>query len=278
MSISDTFGRPLGSLYSHRVCGGKLVLFMPKRLTGLSLLLCCAALAADNRVLVYTRSYTPDGKGYVHDNIATSVEAIRQLGASHGFTVDHSEDPAIFTPEKLRLYRAIVFSNSNNEAFTSDAQRDAFKAFVQGGGGVVGIHSASGSERQWPYFWSVIGGKFLRHPKLQKFTIRVKDASHPATRGLPATFEWEDECYYTDHLNPALRPLLVTDPAKLEDPRKAEYPGDRFGDALPLAWYMTFDGGRQFYTALGHRKEHYADSMFRNHLLGGILWAMGVEK
>jgi uncharacterized protein len=249
-----------------------------RKLTALSLLLCCAALAADNRVLVYTRSYTADGKGYIHENIAASVEAIRQLGASHGFAVDHSEDPATFTRGKLKSYRAIVFSNSNNEAFTDDAQRDAFKAFVQGGGGVVGIHSASGSERQWPWFWSVIGGKFLRHPKLQKFRIRVQDATHPATRGLPAAFDWEDECYYTDHQNPALRPLLVTDPAKLEDPRKAEYPGDRFGDALPLAWYMTFDGGRQFYTALGHRKEHYADPMFRSHLLGGILWAMGMEK
>jgi type 1 glutamine amidotransferase len=124
----------------------------------------------------------------------------------------------------------------------------------------------------------VIGGKFLRHPKLQKFTVRVKDPNHAATKGLPATFEWEDECYYTDHQNPALKPLLVTDPAKLEDPKKAEYPGDRFGDALPLAWYMTFDGGREFYTALGHKKEHYADPIFRKHLLGGIRWAIGLQK
>lgn len=251
---------------------------MLRRLTGLCLLLGCAGFAAENRVLVYTRSFTPDGKGYIHENIATSVEAIRQLGAGSGFAVDHSEDPGVFTPANLKKYRAIIFSNSNNEAFTNDEQRDAFKAFVQGGGGIVGIHSASGSERQWPYFWSVIGGKFLRHPKLQKFTVRVTNPDHPATRGLPASFEWEDECYYTDHLNPALKALLVTDPAKLEDPKKAEYPGDRFGDSLPLAWYMTFDGGREFYTALGHRKEHYADPMFRGHLLGGILWAMGMEK
>jgi type 1 glutamine amidotransferase len=251
---------------------------MFRRFTGLFVLLCAAAAASEPRVLVYTRNYTPDGKGYVHDNIATSVAAIRELGTSAGFDVDHSDDPATFTGDKLKQYTAIIFSNSNNEAFTNDAQRDAFKAWVQGGGGVVGIHSASGSERQWPYFWAVIGGKFLRHPKLQKFTVRVKNPDHPATRGLPATFEWEDECYYTDHQNPALKPLLVTDPAKLEDPRKAEYPGDRFGDALPLAWYMTFDGGRQFYTALGHKKEHYADPMFRKHLLGGILWAMGMEK
>src|SRR4051794_33347961 len=117
---------------------------MAKRLTGVTLLLCCAAFAAENRVLVYTRSYTPDGKGYVHENIATSVEAIRQLGGVGGFGVENTDDPAVFTPDKLKTFQAIVFANSNNEAFTSDAQRDAFKAFVQGGGGIVGIHSASG--------------------------------------------------------------------------------------------------------------------------------------
>ena len=231
--------------------------------------------AAENRVLVFTRNHVTNGKGYVHENIATSVETIRQLGNENGFDVDHSDDPAVFTNENLKKYKALVFSNSNNEAFSDEAQRDAFKAFIQGGGGFVGIHSASGSERQWPYFWSVVGGKFVRHPKLQKFTIRVTDKKHPATKHLPETFEWEDECYYTDHNNPALKPLLVTDPAKLEDPKKAEYPGDKFGDALPLAWYMTFDGGRQFYTALGHRKEHYSDPILRKQLAGGILWVMG---
>jgi type 1 glutamine amidotransferase len=229
------------------------------------------ASAAENRILVYTHN----GKGYVHDNIDTSVEAIRKLGAEKGFDVDASADPAVFTPENLKQYKVLVFSNSNNEAFDTGAQREAFKSFIQGGGGFVGLHSASGSERQWPYFWSVVGGKFVRHPKLQKFTIRVKDANHPVTRGLPATFEWEDECYYTDNINPDIKPLLVTDPAKLEDPKKAEYPGDRFGDALPLAWYHTFDGGREVYIALGHKKEHYSDPLLKQMIVGAIQWAMG---
>ena len=241
----------------------------------LTVVLFAATAAAAPKVLVYTRSYTPDGKGYVHQNIGASVDAIRRLGTENGFSVDASADPGVFTPANLKQYKAIVFSNSNNEAFATDAQRDAFKSFIQRGGGFVGIHSASGSEREWPYFWSVVGGKFLRHPKLQKFTVRVKDAAHPSTRGLPATFEWEDECYYLDHMSPAIKPLLVTDPASIDDPKKSDYPGDRFGDSLPLAWYQTFDGGRQFYTALGHKPEHYAHPLFQKHLLGGILWAIG---
>jgi uncharacterized protein len=236
-----------------------------------------AVRAADKKVLVYTRNFTPDGKGYVHDNIQSSVDAIRKMGAENGFTVDVSNDPAVFTDASLKQYAALVFSNSNNEAFQNDAQRDAFQRYIRAGGGFAGIHSASGSERSWPYFWSVLGGKFVRHPKFQPFTVRVKDANHPATKDLPATFAWADECYYLDHLSPEIHPLLVTDPAKIEDPQKATYPGDRFGDSLPLAWYQKFDGGREFYTSLGHRKDDYDNPLLYKHILGGILWAMGKD-
>jgi uncharacterized protein len=244
---------------------------MRHALVALLLLGAAPAFPADKKVLVYTHN----GKGYVHDNIQASVDAIRKMGQEAGFGVDASDDPAVFTPANLKQYSALVFSNSNNEAFATDAQRDAFQAYIRGGGGFVGIHSASGSERTWPYFWAVLGGKFVRHPKLQPFTVRVKDPSHPAVKGLPATFEWTDECYYTDHQNAGIHPVLVTDPAKLDDPKKAEYPGDRFGDSLPLAWYQTFDGGREFYTALGHKKEDYTNPMLYQHILGGIRWAIG---
>jgi type 1 glutamine amidotransferase len=233
---------------------------------------------ADHRVLVYTRNHVTNGTGYVHDNIAASVEAIRKMGATRGFTVDHSEDPAVFLDRDLKRYAAIVFSNSNNEAFQDDRQRAAFQAYIRGGGGYVGIHSATGSERKWEWYWALVGGTFFRHPKLQPFLVRVADSGHPSTRGLPPTFEWTDECYYHKEINPSLKVLLVTDPARLDDPRKDEYPGARFGDALPLAWYHNFEGGRSFVTALGHKKEHYADPLLYRHIEGGILWAMGLEK
>lgn len=234
--------------------------------------------AAPKKVLVYTRNHVSSGTGYVHDNIAASVAAIRKMGDENGFAVEATDDPKVFSPGGLKQYKAIVFSNSNNEAFENDAQRDVFRAYIRARGGFVGIHSATGSERKWPYFWSVAGGKFLRHPKMQKFTVRVKDPNHPATRALPATFEWEDECYYNENLNPSIHVLLVTDPAKLDDPKKSEYPGDRFGDSMPLAWYNRVEGGRQFYTALGHKIEQYSDPLLYKQVLGGILWAMGVEK
>ncbi|MEO8659615.1 MAG: ThuA domain-containing protein [Bryobacteraceae bacterium] len=230
-----------------------------------------AASAAERKILVYTHN----GVGYVHDNIPYSVAAIKKLGAENGFEVDSSDDPKVFTKDNLKQYRVLVFSNTNNEAFENQEQRDAFKAFIQGGGGLVGIHSAAGSERKWPYFTAVMGGKFVRHPQIQDFTIRVKDPSFPAVAHLPEHFTWNDECYFTENNNPDIKPVLVTDSAKLDDPKKDDHAGDKFGDAVPLAWYHTYDGGREFYTALGHKIEDYKNPMLLKQILGGILWAMG---
>ncbi len=230
--------------------------------------------APQPRVLVYTRNYTPDGKGYVHDNIAASVAAIRKMGQESGFTVDASNDSGVFTEGNLRQYAALVFANSNNQAFSDDAQRDAFKHYIEAGGGFVGIHSASGSERDWPYFWSVLGGKFVAHPRQQAFTVRVVDPGFAAVKGVPAQFTWTDECYFLDHLNPDIHPVLVTDRTKLATLEPMTIDAASFPVDLPLAWYHEFDGGREFYLALGHNKEDYANPLLYEIIRNGILWAM----
>ena len=230
-----------------------------------------AQVAPQPRILVYTRNYTPDGKGYVHDNIAASVAAIRKMGQESGFIVDASDDPGVFTDGNLRQYAALVFANSNNQAFSDDAQRDAFKHYIEAGGGFVGLHSASGSERDWPYFWTVLGGKFAAHPRQQPFTVRVVD---PDFAAVPAQFTWTDECYFLDHLNPGIHPVLVTDRTKLATLEPMTIDAARFPVDLPLAWYQEFDGGREFYLALGHNKEDYANPLLYGIIRNGILWAM----
>ena len=240
----------------------------------LSVFLGAAALAADvPRILVYTRNgLTADGrKGYVHDNIASSVAAIARLGADHGFGVDVSDDPEIFTDAALGRYRALVFSNTNNQVLTSEAQQAALQRYIRGGGGFVGIHSACGSMRAWPWFWSLIGGSFVRHPKLQEFTIRVLDRRHPSTAFMDETFRWRDEFYFLRDMPADLHVLLAGDLATLDDPQKPRGEATR-----PLAWSHEFEGGRAWNTTLGHRKESYADPFFQKHLLGGIRWAMGL--
>jgi type 1 glutamine amidotransferase len=233
--------------------------------------------AQDRKILVYTRNYTPDGTGYVHDNIPASVAAIRKMAAANRFAADVSDDPNAFTAANLKQYRALVFANSNNQAFANDAQRGAFRAFIRGGGGFVGIHSASGSERDWDYYQQVLGAKFKRHPVLQPFTVQVVDPKFPAVKGLPASFPWEDECYYVEKLRPDVHVLLATDPRKIVDPEFAGDPGDLIHGMRPLAWYQRFDGGREFYLALGHKKEDYENPILIRLILGGIKWAMGAR-
>ena len=117
-----------------------------------------------------------------------------------------------------------------------------------------------------------------RHAKMQKFTVKVKDPKDASTAHLPATFEWTDEFYYVDHMPEGLHVLLAGDLTKLDDPGKETYPGKKFGDEFPLAWRHEFNGGREWYTALGHKPEHYSDPKLAQHILGGILWAMGEKK
>ncbi|HPG40439.1 MAG TPA: ThuA domain-containing protein [bacterium] len=222
------------------------------------------------RALVYSKN----GEGYVHDNIAASVQAVSELCMEMGVAVEATDDPSVFNDAKLQTFSVIIFCNTNNDAFANDEQREAFKKYIQSGGGFVGIHSACGSERNWPWFWAMLGGKFLRHPSLQPFAIKPVDKQDPASCFLPDPWQWEDECYYIDHLNPDIHVLLAVDLTTIDDPDRATYPGVTFGDLFPLAWRHEYDGGRQFYTALGHKIEHYADANFLKHLQAGINWAI----
>lgn len=234
--------------------------------------------AAEPRVLVYTKNQVQDQDGkrlYVHDNIPASVEAIKKLGAENHFIVDVSDDPGAFTDANLKKYKALIFDNTNNEIFDNEDQKAALQRYIRAGGGWVGIHAACASMRQWPWLWSVMGGKFVRHAKLQPFTVKVKDPKDISTAHLPATFEWTDEFYYVDYLSLDLHVLLAGDLSKVDDPGKDKYPGKVFGDEFPLSWRHEFEGGREWFTALGHKPEHYSDPKLMKHILGGILWAMG---
>lgn len=229
---------------------------------------------SSGKVLIYTRNHVSEGKGFVHDNIGTSVAALKEICAGNGITCDASDNPEVFTPENLKQYGALIFSNSNNEAFSDPAQSKAFIEFVENGGGFVGIHSASGSERKNPEFKRVLGGRFVWHTLNQKFTVVVADKNHPSTASLPERWEWKDEGYLCD-LEPNLHVLLEMDATTITSPKREAWKLKFEGDRFPLAWCHTVGKGRSFYTALGHDKEAYADPAFRKHLEGGILWCLG---
>jgi type 1 glutamine amidotransferase len=183
----------------------------------------------------------------------------------------------VFTTANLKNYRAVIFCNSNNEAFAEPAQSTALTGYVETGGGFAGIHSASGSERANPDFKRILGGTFKWHTPNQKFTVLVADKNHPATSGLPAAWAWKDEGYLCD-LVPDLHVLLDMDTTSVVNPPREKWALKFDGNRFPLAWCQQVGKGRCFYTALGHDKEAYADPAFRKHIQGGILWVLDMAK
>lgn len=225
----------------------------------------------DIRVMVYTRN----GQGFVHDNIEAATNSILYLGKQFGFRVDVSDDPGIFNEENLKKYTLIIFNNTNNDVFENDRQKVSFMRYVQAGGGFIGLHSASGTERQWPWFKRLVGATFLRHAIYQSFKEVIIDHQNPSTAFLPTVWQREDECYFFKEYNPDIHVLVVHDLSTVDDPGKPDYYGGR---SSPSVWCHEFDGGRQWYTSLGHNREVYGTKEFRQHILGGILWVTGDHK
>lgn len=211
-------------------------------------------------VLVFSKT-----GGFRHDSIAQGVAAIRELGAAHGFTVVATEDAALFTPQQLRNHRVVVFLNTTGDVL-DDPQQQAFEGFIRGGGGFVGVHSAADTEYGWPWYGGLVGAYFASHPAIQPAAIDVLDPAHESTRALPARWSRKDEWYnYQTPPVPEVSLLLKLD--------ESSYQGGSMGATHPIAWYHRYDGGRAWYTGLGHTAESYQEPLFRQHLLGGLLWA-----
>lgn len=205
-------------------------------------------------VLVFSRT-----TGYRHESIPAGVQAMREL---HPAVVATEEPGAL---EDLAGVDAVVFMNTNGEVLT-DAGRAALEAYVRGGGGFLGVHSAAATEYGWPFYGELVGAWFDKHPAVQPATIAVSDPDHPATAHLPARWECVDE-WYDFRSRPAARVLLRVD--------EATYDGGGMGADHPLAWCHERFGGRSFYTALGHTAESYAEPAFREHLSKALRWVTG---
>ena len=206
--------------------------------------------------------------GFRHGSIKAGTAAVKQLGADHGFTVEASEDAALFTPDSLKKYQVVMFLNTTGHILDDD-QRKAFTAFIQAGNGFVGVHSATDTEYDWPFYGELVGAYFKSHPAIQAASIKVEVADHPATVGLASPWSRTDE-WYDFRTNPR---AAVTVLATVDE---TSYAGGTMGGDHPIAWaHPTAGGGRALYTAMGHTQASYADPAFRRHLVGALRWVAG---
>lgn len=212
-------------------------------------------------VLVFCKT-----KGFHHASIEAGLAAFQQLGREQHLRVDTTRQATYFVPDSLRRYAAVVFLNTTGDVLDS-VQQVAFTRYIGQGHGFMGVHAATDTEYDWPWYGGLVGAYFQSHPKVQPATVRVVDAQHPATSFLPAQWQRTDEWYNFRNMAPDLRVLAIVD--------ETTYTGGLQGKQHPFAWCHAYGGGRAFYTAGGHLSENYADSLFRRHLLGGLRYAMG---
>jgi cytochrome c len=208
--------------------------------------------------------------GFEHDSIPAGIAAIQGLAAEHGFEVDTTEDAAVFTDQNLAQYDVVIWLNTTGDVL-NDAQQGAFERYIQAGGGYAGVHSASDTEYDWPWYGELVGAYFNNHPANQTATVKVEDPAHPSTAGLGPLWERFDE-WYNFQTNPRGDVHVL---ASLDESTYDPGPG-AMGAEHPIAWCHDYDGGRAWYTGMGHTIESYSEPGFLQHLLGGIQTAAGV--
>ncbi|MDG9685978.1 ThuA domain-containing protein [Streptomyces sp. DH18] len=217
------------------------------------------------RVLVFSKT-----AGFRHDSIPTGIAALKEIGKQTNITVDSTESAAQFTTSNLARYDAVAFLSTTGDVLNAEQQK-AFENYVATGGGYVGIHAAADTEYDWEFYGGLVGAYFDSHPQIQPATVRVEDHDHPATAHLDDEWQRTDE-WYNYGTNPRDKAKVL---ATLDE---TTYTGGNMKGDHPISWCQTYEGGRSFYTGLGHTKESYAEPAFRSHVLGGLRYATGQVK
>ena len=218
-------------------------------------------------------------KGWHHESVHAGVLAIQQLGARNFFDVVLLEDPNGFTDRYLQQFAVVLFLNTTGDIFDT-AQQKVMERFIQSGKGFAGVHSASDTEYDWPWYTKLVGRMFHIHPTIQTAKLKILDASFPGLQGFAEGRLWTEEWYeFGPEKTPGLSYLLGVDEGTYNP--KVDWgrvKGEGMGKLHPLAWHHNYDGGRAFYTALGHLPTNFSEPAFLNHLYAGILWAATGKK
>ncbi|MFD0990625.1 ThuA domain-containing protein [Mariniflexile jejuense] len=213
-----------------------------------------------DKILVFTKT-----AGFRHKSIETAVKTIEALGMQNNFEITHTEDALLFTTQNLKHYKLVIFLNTTGDILNTDEEQ-AFEVYIKNGGSFMGIHSATDTEYEWAWYGKLVGAYFLNHPQQATATITRVDGKHLSTKHLPEHWVRYDEWYNFKSINQDINVLL-----NLEE---STYEGGQNGENHPIAWYHEFDGGRSFYTGLGHTNQSYDEPEFQQHLLGGILYCL----
>ncbi len=234
---------------------------------------------ASPSVLVFSKT-----NGFRHEEaIPAGLALLDRLAAERGWSLFHTENGAVFTPELLARFDVAVWHNTSGDVLSED-QRTAFKTWLTEGGGFVGLHGAGG-DPSYDWAWYVeelVGAQFIGHtmgPQFQEATAIVESRDHPATRDLPESFQHVEEWYSFDRsVRDAGFEVLVRVDESTYTPELHLLWMDtdlRMGDDHPVVWSRCLGQGRTFFSALGHQEAAYQRDEMASLLGGAIDWAAG---
>ncbi len=218
-----------------------------------------SAKGAPFHVLIYTKT-----KAYHHECIELGSKALQSYFSKYDILTTATADSSVFSAERLKDFDAVMFFQTTGNVLDS-TQQLAFENYIKSGKGFIGVHAASDTEYEWPWYGKLVGAYFANHPDIQQHVIEKVDTAHISCKHLPMRWKRMDECYNFKSLPLHVNVLLTAD--------ESTYQGGTHGDFHPMAWYQMYDGGRSFYTALGHTVESYQDTLFLEHVRQGVIWA-----
>lgn len=234
------------------------------------LLLCSCGLAQQFSVLLVTET-----AGWHHPSIVAAVPAVQQLARRNSFRLDWQQEGQRITDERLAAFDVLLLINTTGDIFDAEEQ-GAVERFIQSGKGYVGVHAASDTEYGWPWYTEMLGHMFKIHPHEQTAMLDVHDNAFPGLTGWPSRLMWTDEYYefHTGERRPGFNYLITVDESTYDTRAKwGDNVARGHGDFHPVSWYREYDGGRMFYTSLGHIPGVFSEPYFLDHLMGGLYYA-----
>lgn len=182
--------------------------------------------------------------------------------------VTHPDAYVMFEPGNIKKYRTVLLYDMPDEI--TDNAKNNFLAMLENGTGLVVLHHAVCSYRNWPEYTRIVGGRYA-HTAWMKDTIpqpastyqhdvlinvRVGELEHPVTEGVK-DFQIIDETYADMEILPIVHPLLFTD-----EPSSSPLVG----------WINFYRNARIVTLTLGHDKQAWENPVFIKLLSQAILW------
>ena len=252
--------------------------------------------AEKKRVIVCTVT-----TGFRHSSIPFAEKTLEKLGKESGLyeVVDFarqptSKDPALMkesmdklSPENLTKNKidAVIFANTTGDLPLPD--RDGFIKWIEEGHGFCGMHSAGDTFHGFPGYLNMLQAEFKGHGRQVPADLVAGDKAHPANAAIgdawPISLEEMYEFKDGSHDREKLRALWFL----RHHPQNQNQAG-----YFPVSWCRMAGKGHVFYTSLGHREDLWDETdavkdrknspeiskQYQAHILGGIKWALGLEK